>query len=109
MENTMHALKTDPLVFEAVLTGGKTYELRKNTDRVFRVGDWLRLLETQYTGAEMAAHHNGAYPGEMVEGKPLVYTGRKVIVEVTHILNGPIYGLADGWSLLSFRHVNESN
>lgn len=101
MEHTMHSLKTDPEVFEAVLSGKKTYEIRKNDDRTFKVGDFLRLMETQYTGEEMKSHHNGAYPGAMVEGKPLVFTGRTCLVEITHILEGPIYGLKEGWALLS--------
>ena len=84
-----HELKTDPKVFEAVFTGAKTYEIRKD-DRGFSVGDVLILKETTHSGAEMKA------------GAPLVYTGRSVLVSVSHILRGPIYGLEDGWVLLSF-------
>lgn len=102
----IHSLKTDPKVFDAVFTGVKTYELRKNTDRVFRVRDLLRLNETQYTGAEMAQRHNGAYPGKPVAGKPLIYTGRQIVVEITHMLNGPRYGLEAGWSILSVKPIN---
>lgn len=83
-----HELKTDPAVFQAVLDGLKTYELRMN-DRGFATGDELRLRETRYTGAEIAA------------GAPLEYTGREVTRRVTHILTGPIYGLEAGWSILS--------
>lgn len=83
-----HELKTDPAVFQAVLDGFKTYELRMN-DRGFATGDELRLRETRYTGAEIAA------------GAPLEYTGREVTRRVTHILTGPIYGLEAGWSILS--------
>lgn len=85
-----HELKTDPAVFQAVLDGEKTYELRKN-DRGFAKGHELRLRETRYTGAEMAA------------GAPLEYTGREVLSVVTHMLTGPIYGLEAGWSILSMR------
>jgi len=83
-----HELKTDPEVFQAVWDDLKTYELRKN-DRNFEVGQLLKLKETKSTGAEMK------------EGAPLVYTGRTVTAEVTHVLNGPIYGLAEGWCILS--------
>lgn len=83
-----HELKTDPEVFKAVLDGTKTYEIRKN-DRGFAVGDTLVLRETLHTGRDMAM------------GSPLVYTGRKVVRCVSHMLTGPIYGLAEGWSILS--------
>lgn len=87
----VHELKTDPAVFQAVLDGSKTYELRKD-DRAYQVGDVLRLRETRYTGQEMRA------------GAPLEYTGRECRVRVTHRLRGPIYGLADGWAILSVAH-----
>lgn len=89
---TTHTLKTDPEVFQAVVAGLKTYEIRKD-DRGFQVGDTLDLLETVSTGAEMAA------------GAPLEYTGGQWMVEVTHILRGPVYGLADGWVIMSIRPV----
>src|SRR5574343_2051457 len=83
-----HDLKTDPEVFKAVQDGRKTYEIRKN-DRGFAVGDLLLLRETEHSGAAMAG------------GAPLVYTGRRELRAVTHMLTGPIYGLAAGWSILS--------
>jgi len=45
-----HVLKTDPEVFEALVSGRKTYELRRD-DRGFAVGDRLTLRETSHTGA----------------------------------------------------------
>lgn len=85
----IHELKTDPLVFEAVYLGVKTFEIRRD-DREFKIGDTLFLRETQYTGAQMAT------------GKPLIYTHREAYRTVSHILRGPLYGLADGWAILSF-------
>lgn len=85
-----HELKTDPAVFAAVLDGRKTWEIRKD-DRGFEAGDRLTLRETKYTGAEMQA------------GAPLVYTGRAVETEVPYLLRGPVYGLADGWVIMSIR------
>lgn len=90
----MHDLKTDPDVFQAVTEGLKTYEIRKN-DRGFAVGDLLVLRETVHYGAEMAA------------GAPLAYTGRQYVARVTHMLTGPVYGLAAGWSILSMRSTSE--
>ncbi|KAA5926383.1 DUF3850 domain-containing protein [Achromobacter xylosoxidans] len=83
-----HILKTDPDVFQAVLSGAKTFEIRLN-DRGYAVGDVLGLRETKHTGAEMRA------------GAPLEYTGRECQRFVSHVLTG--YGLADGWCCLSFR------
>ena len=85
-----HELKTDPEVFQAVLDGLKTYEIRKN-DRGFAVGDTLVLRETTHSGAAIAS------------GVPLEYTGRQYATSVTHMLTGPIYGLESGWSILSLR------
>jgi hypothetical protein len=80
-------LKTDPAVFQAVIDGIKTYEIRFN-DRGYDIGDELLLRETTHTGAEIAA------------GAPLVYTGREVTKTVSHVLSG--YGLAERWVILSF-------
>ena len=83
-----HELKTDPDVFEDVYQGRKPWEIRFN-DRDYRVGDRLWLRETRYSGEEMRA------------GKPLEYTGRELRVRVIHMLEGPRYGLAEGWAILS--------
>lgn len=85
-----HALKTDPEVFDAVAAGLKTFEIRKD-DRGYEVGDILYLERTRFTGAEMS------------DGKPLEYTGEKAVVEVSHILRGPLYGLQENWVILSFK------
>ena len=89
-----HDLKTDSKVFEAVKTGYKTFEIRKN-DRDFKIGDLLVLRETEYTGEEMK------------QGHPLRYTDRFKVVEVLYILKGPIYGLAKDWVIMSIRPVPE--
>ena len=73
-------------------SGLKKFELRKN-DRKFAVGDFLILKETEFTGEEMAS------------GSPLVYTGREKLVSVCHILAGPIFGLMEGWVIMSIMPV----
>jgi hypothetical protein len=83
-----HELKTDPVVFAAVIAGDKTHEIRFN-DRDFAVGDTLHLRETRASGAEMKA------------GAPLEYTGRHSLQEISHVQYG--YGLAAGWVVLSFK------
>ena len=83
-----HELKTDPDVFYALISGRKTYEIRRD-DRGFRVGDTLVLRRTVHSGDEMA------------QGEPLRYTGEEAVRRVTHILEGPAYGIAEGWVILS--------
>ncbi len=83
-----HELKTDPEVFDAVRSGEKTFEIRLN-DRDFKVGDILFLRKTKYTGNELRT------------GMPLEYTGDEIRRTVKYILYGPIYGLADGWVIMS--------
>lgn len=82
-----HLLKTDREVFEASLSGKKTYEIRFN-DRDFKVGDILELSETRFTGDEMR------------NGMPLEYTGRHITKTVSHVLTG--YALQEGWCILSY-------
>lgn len=85
-----HELKTDPQVFDDVVAGRKTFEIRKD-DRGFEWGDVLKLRKTKHTGGEMAA------------GAPLEYVGPPLYVYVTYILHGPIYGLADGWVIMAIQ------
>ncbi|MEJ0004413.1 MAG: DUF3850 domain-containing protein [Pararobbsia sp.] len=85
-----HELKTDPVVFEAVLNGSKTHEIRYN-DRGFKIGDRLRLRETEHTGQDMRGP----------EPLPMIYTGRECSRTVSHVLDG--YGLQPGWVILSFK------
>ncbi len=83
-----HELKTDADVFDAVVNGLKSFEIRKN-DRNYQKGDELLLRKTRHTGEEMRT------------GKPLEYTGDFWTMKVTYILNGPAYGLQDGWCIMS--------
>lgn len=86
---TQHELKTDPDVFDAVADGRKTFEIRFN-DRDYQEGDELLLRRTRDTGWAMKN-----------TGAPLIYTGQELRCRVTYVLRGPIYGLADGWAILS--------
>lgn len=87
LNGRIHELKTDSPVFCETLKGTKTYEVRLN-DRGYRIGDRLRLKETRYTGEEMKF------------GYPLVYTRRECLVKVVQLLQGPIYGLKEGWVIM---------
>lgn len=87
---TEHELKTDPEVFDAIVSGDKTFELRK-ADRDFKVGDTLKLRKTKHTGYEMA-----------VLDMPLEYVGPPLYVYVTFILAGT-YGVKEGWVMMGIR------
>lgn len=84
----IHALKTDPAVFQDALDGKKPWEMRPD-DRRYEIGDTLRLEETRHSAEEMKA------------GAPLQFTGRKLTVRVIYILRGPVYGLQEGWCVMS--------
>ena len=76
----MHKIKILPEYFEAVLTGRKRFELRKN-DRNYKIGDKIELAEWE-------------------EGD---YTGRSLTFVITYILEGcPEYGLKEGYCILGF-------
>ena len=84
MKNT-HYLKTDTKVFQDVLDGNKTFEIRFN-DRDFQVGDSVLLKETKFTGEQIES------------GQPLIFTGREIHKRISYLLSG--YGLQDGWVIL---------
>lgn len=92
----MHQLKTDPDVFSLIESGLKNFELRFN-DRDYKPGDFLQLEQTKFTAKEMKS------------GKPLEYTGRYLNVNVLYVLYGPIYGIEEGWVVMSIRLVNENS
>ena len=78
-----HELKILPKYFQAVWSGIKTFELRKD-DRDYQRGDILVLRE--WDGEE--------------------YTGSAICVKVTYILqNAEKYGLKDGYVIMGIRHL----
>lgn len=103
-------LKTDHKPFWDTWQGFKTHELRFN-DRFYGVGDHLLLRETAHTAHEMAlgtTHNPELYVPGYVE-HPLEYTGREILVKVTHVLkeDDGIYGLKTGWCVLSIRVLSK--
>lgn len=77
----IHELKILPEFFEAVTSGRKQFEIRKN-DRNFKVGDQLILKEFDWLRDE--------------------YTGDSYKVEVTYITD---YAQHDGFVVLGVRGV----
>ena len=93
----LHELKTDIRPFQDIVSGRKTFEVRKD-DRGYTVGDILLLRDTLSTDEAMMA------------GAPLAYTGRQIRVEVTYILFGAStgrspYGIAKGFVVMSIRVI----
>lgn len=80
MLRQFHRLKTWPEHFQAVVSGEKTFELRKN-DRNFEVGDELCLHEFCPQSQE--------------------YSGNHIWVYVSHILRGGQFGLPDDMCIMS--------
>ena len=74
-----HILKTDTEAFRATADMGKRFEIRFD-DRGFK---------TKYSGEEMKA------------GAPLEYTGYIWHMPINYILRGPVYGLKEGWVIIS--------
>jgi len=100
----IHELKTDQEVFTHVYNGLKDFEIRKN-DRNFQESDILMLRETQHSGRSMQEPEGLS----VAEKMPLIYTGREIECEVNYILHGPIYGLLDGWVIMSIEVMNHSS
>lgn len=78
----IHELKILPEFFEAVTSGRKQFEIRKN-DRDFKIGDILHLRE---------------WNGEN-------YTGDSYKAEITYITH---YAQKDGYVVLGIRGVEET-
>ncbi|MGT9149796.1 ASCH/PUA domain-containing protein [Aeromonas hydrophila] len=59
----IHELKIKPEYFAAVVSGDKTFEIRNNADRNFKVGDTLLLMEWVWEDEDDA----GTFTGNFVE------------------------------------------
>lgn len=74
-----HELKTWPEYFESILSGDKTFEVRKN-DRDFKVGDIISLKEwNPATG---------------------IYTGRESQRRISYILTGGQFGIEERYVVM---------
>lgn len=74
-----HVLKCWPAEFDAMASGAKTFEYRKN-DRGFSCGDTLQLCRWE--------------PAEMRD------TGERLLFNITYILHGGIFGVPEGFAVL---------
>ncbi len=82
-----HILKIKSHYFKQILSGEKTFEIRK-ADRIYSVGDKLILFEIAENSKE---------------------TGESCIVRVIYLLTGPVYGLMDGYCIMSIKRCGKQN
>lgn len=83
-----HHLKIWPEYFDDVASGVKPYEIRKNTDRSFAVGDDLVFQEWNPQPAKFYASEQAGYTGRITHKK------------ITHITHGGRWGLPEGVCVL---------
>ena len=91
---TIHRLKILPPYYEAVASGVKTFEVRRD-DRGYQVGDTLVLREWNPEVKEIG-----------VEWYAPAYTGRELAREVTYILRGPAFGIEEGYVAMGVKPVD---
>lgn len=86
-----HDLKLSLNFCDAVYTGAKTFELRKN-DRGFQTGDLIRFTPIKFDESDPA----GRFPEHPISRK---------LYEITYVLNG--WGLSPDCVALSIREVGK--
>ncbi|MBV7522578.1 DUF3850 domain-containing protein [Ensifer sp. ENS12] len=91
----LHKVKSWPHLFEATLSGAKTHDMRRATDRDYQVGDVLCLQE--------------------FEPSTESYTGRELYVRITYVTSSEFpcalsgEGLSAGYCILSIKPVSSEN
>lgn len=85
-KNLAHDLKIHDLFFAEVESGAKTFEIRFNEDRGFKVGDWVILQEINHINE--------------------LFTGRNIIVEITYVTD---FMQRNGFVVFSFKKVEYSD
>lgn len=79
-----HDLKTWPVVFDALLTRAKSFDVRRD-DRDFSVGDTLRMREWDNVAER--------------------YTGRTMRALITYLLPGGRFGIEAGYVCMSITRL----
>ena len=91
----VHELKSDPDMFMSVVLTMKTAEMRFD-DRDFQPEDFILLRQTKHTSAQMHGSNKALFP--------LIYTGRHLLLKITHIHGG--IGMEAGYVALSFKMLD---
>lgn len=90
-QSLVHRVKSWPHLFEATLSGAKTHDMRRATDRDYQVGDILCLEEFE---PDLGA-----------------YTGRELKLRITYVTSAQFpcalsgEGLSEGYCILSIKPV----
>jgi len=107
---TIHELKIWPEFYHAVLSGEKTFELRKN-DRDFHVGDVLHLKE--FIPCKLCQGGGRVWDsGDRInccKAPHGEYSGLYLFVEVTYILDDERFGLKEGYIVMGIRQAESSD
>lgn len=83
---TFHKLKILPQYFNDVKNGVKTFEIRKEDNRRFAVGDTALLQE--------------------YDAESGLYTGNSIAVFITYVLRDvSVYGLMQGFCIFGFKII----
>lgn len=82
----IHHLKTWPAYFAAVRDGSKPFEIRREQDRTFAVGDVLVLEE--------------------YEPEAKRYTGEREVRSVSYLVRGPAWNLPIDMVVMGFRNFS---
>ena len=90
-----HNLKTDKEVFNLSWHEEKPFEIRCD-DRHFNVGEELVLYETEFTGEEMK------------NGKPLIFTGRRIRQHILSKIKGE-YGILPDFCVMGVEELHREN
>ena len=85
----IHELKTLPEYWDAVNSGAKTFEVRKN-DRDFKVGDSLKLLR---------------FAKNPMTGAWRVNQRKAISRRITYILTGGQFGIEPGYVVMGLGEV----
>jgi len=86
-----HDLRTHPNPFAATLSGAKRFEARSTADRIYKVGQVIKLHEYD-AGAPYGAE----------------YTGQTILIRITYILSTEfVFALAPGYTVFSFERINK--
>ena len=83
----IHHLKINPIPFDLIADGIKTFELRRRDN--FKEGDRVRLLE---------------YDLDLKN-----YTGRLIEAQITYVLNKSIHGLKEGHCIFCIKVISVSD
>jgi hypothetical protein len=118
-----HTLKITPAYFDAVASGQKTLEIRREDDQTFAAGDVLTLQEWDFhrlptrqqayyrllhdlpisPPPSWGEQERTAYQQPLMQG----YTGRGCRVRVTHVLREPPF-VPQGYAALSLRLLSQA-